>query len=139
MERDRGIEKGQQRKEKMHRVYKTKVCGLTIRCDVIRMGRDYAVTLQDEAAGHIGCTTLSAARPSLTGRGTSATTSVLNCIGHKDDVIARRFSEAAAVKSGGTAVCTCGIHMDGITEEQIREILAACEALKEEVLEDIFE
>lgn len=123
----------------MHKVYRTQVCGITIRCDVIRMGRDYAVTLQDEQAGHIGCTTLSAARPSLTGRGISATTSVLSCMGHKDEEIARRFSEATAVKAKASAVCTCGIHIDGITGEQIKEILAACERLKEDVLEGITE
>ncbi|MCD8007257.1 MAG: hypothetical protein LUF29_09930 [Oscillospiraceae bacterium] len=114
--------------------YERAVCGTTLCCDVIQMGKDYAVCLWDEKGGHIGSVCMSVARPSLTGNGISATTSVLNCIGHKEESIARSFSEAVAIRNNCTAVCSCGIHLDGITPEMISEIQEACEEIKKQII-----
>lgn len=121
----------------LNRHYEVPVCGITLLCDVIAMGRDYTICVRDDRCGHVGSAALSVSRPSLTGQGVSATTSVLNCLGHKDDAIACRFAEAVAVQQRCTAVCTCGVHIDGITPAQIREILAACEELQDRVLQDL--
>ncbi|MDO4274336.1 MAG: hypothetical protein Q4D16_11755 [Eubacteriales bacterium] len=120
-----------------YKTYEKAVCGIKLICDVILMGRDATLILRDNKSAHIGCTVLAIARPSLTGKGISATTSVINCIGHKDDVIARRFAEAAAIKTEATAVCTCGIHIDSLTENQIQLVLETCEELLLMVLEDM--
>lgn len=121
----------------LHKSYEKAVCGIKLLCDMVQMGKDLTLIVRDNKCAHIGCTVLSSARPSLTGRGVSTTTSVLNCMGHKDDVIARRFAEAAAVKARATVVCTCGVHIDSITEKQIHSVLEACEELLSMVLEDI--
>ncbi len=117
--------------------YARSACGTRIRAVVTRMGRDYTICVFDDKNGHIGSTAVSVARKSLTGEGISATTSVLNITGHKEEEIAREFSEAVAVKKNCTAVCTCGIHVDDINKEEIDEIRDACKSLCGELLCDL--
>lgn len=83
---------------------------------------------------HIGCTVLAEPRPSLTGDGSvSATASVLNVCGHKDEAICRLLAETVARRTGRVTVCAGGFHLDGITPEQIKEVSAAARALAEEL------
>lgn len=65
--------------------------------------------------------TLSIPRPSMnTEHGGSATTSVLNVVGHKDDEAARFVSHAISAALQKTVVVICGIHVDDITNEEIK-------------------
>ncbi|MCD7812865.1 MAG: hypothetical protein LUH20_02205 [Lachnospiraceae bacterium] len=117
--------------------YEKEACGITLLCDVIPMGRDYTICVRDAKGGHVGSTVMSIARQSLTGEGISATSSVLNRVGHKDDEVARMLAEAVAIQKNCTVVCTCGIHLDGITPDQIQEILDACGELEQMILADM--
>ncbi|MCC8044935.1 MAG: hypothetical protein LIP12_05485 [Clostridiales bacterium] len=117
--------------------YRKSVCGVTILCEVIPMGKDFTICVWDDRGGHVGSAVMSVARPSLTGHGTSTTTSVLNRPGHKDEEVARHLAETVAACMDCAVVCTCGIHLDGITPEQIRDILKACRELEEEIVEDL--
>lgn len=110
-------------------------CPLT--CQVIEMGRDYTVTVCGGTLPHIGSTVMAQARPSLTGKGISATSSVLNCMGHKDEAVARMFAEKIAMRGNCTVVCTCGIHLEAITKEQIAGVQESCSKLLDRILEDI--
>lgn len=107
---------------------------INLQCDVIPMGKDLTVLLYGGDIPHIGSTVLSIPRASLTGDGLSATSSVLNCLGHKDDVLARIFAERIAVRSNHTTVCICGIHVDGLSAEGIHAIYESCLLLLDEVL-----
>lgn len=83
---------------------------------------------------HIGCTVLAEPRPSLRGDGAaSATASVLNVCGHKDEAICRLVAETVARRTGRITVCTGGFHADGITPKQLGEVSAAARALAEEL------
>ena len=62
------------------------------------------------------------------------TSSVFNGIGHKDEYVARKFAEAAAEKFVCTAVCSCGIHIDGATPAQLQEVSAVCDKLLKQVI-----
>ena len=94
------------------------------------IGKDLLITVRGGTKPHIGCCVLSEPRPSLSGDGTvSATSSVLNCIGHKDEALCRYFAEKAAAAHGCTAVCTGGFHVDVITKEQIEELMRAAEEI----------
>lgn len=131
-----GAERGVRVKEvKGYEACAGSVCPLT--CHAIRMGRDYTVTVCGGTLPHIGSTVMAQARPSLTGEGISATSSVLNCLGHKEEAIARMFAEKIAVQGNCTAVCTCGIHLDAITKEQLAEVEESCSRLLDRILEDI--
>ena len=107
---------------------------INIHCDVIPMGEDLTVLLYGGDIPHIGSTVLSIPRASLTGDGLSATSSVLNCLGHKDDVLARVFAEKIAARSNHTTVCICGIHVDGLSDQGIKAIYDGCLLLLDEVL-----
>lgn len=119
------------------RQYHVRACGLTIHCQVVPMGRDYTICIWSGQGGHVGSAAMAVARPSLTGTGRSATTSVLNALGHKDDAVAGRIAAAVAKQCGCTAVCTCGIHADGLTPTGIQEILDACGELEKMLLRDL--
>lgn len=105
-----------------------------ITMEVRMIGEDCSITLYGGEKPHIGCTVLAVPRPSLTGSGKiSVTSSVINVTGHKDEEICRYAAERIAGKKNAVTVCTGGFHMDGITEEQIREVILAVRALLDEV------
>lgn len=108
--------------------------GREICCSVISMGKDLTVCVSGGDTPHIGSVVMSVARPGLTGEGTGVTSSVLNGMGHKDEYVARKFAEALAKKDNCTVVCTCGIHIDGITEAQLKEVSECCNRLLEKLM-----
>ncbi|MCC8090967.1 MAG: hypothetical protein LUC21_07540 [Oscillospiraceae bacterium] len=88
------------------------------------------VHLEGGEAPHIGCTVLALPRPSLRGDGTvSATSSVLNVTGHKDEAICRPLAEQVCRRLNRVTVCTGGFHIDGIASAQIQTLTAAIQAL----------
>ena len=94
------------------------------------LGEDYFLCVQGGDRPHIGCTVQAVPRPSLTGDGSKgATSSVLNLTGHKDEAICRMLAEEFCKRLGVVVVCTGGFHVDGITGEQIREVMRAAEEL----------
>ncbi len=110
--------------------------GYPVSCQAVSMGQDYTICVWGGDTPHVGSVVMSVARPSLTGEGTGVTSSVINGMGHKDEYVARKFAEAAAVKYNCTVVCTCGIHIDNITKEQLKETADACDRLLARLLEE---
>ena len=108
--------------------------GLPVFAQLVQMGKDCTICIWGGDTPHVGSVVMSTARPSLTGSGVGVTSSVLNGIGHKDEYVARKFAEAAAEKFVCTAVCSCGIHIDGITQAQLQEVSVVCDKLlKQEI------
>ncbi len=88
------------------------------------IGDDLMISVWGGTKPHIGSISVSVPRPGLKdGTGMSSTTSVINLIGHKDEVVARKFSEQLAAKFDKNAIATAGIHIDDITENQINIIM----------------
>lgn len=103
----------------------------TLEIETERIGEDLLVTAAGGEKPHIGCCVLGVPRPSLTGDGTvSATLSVLNVTGHMDDALCRILAEKAVRTFGCVCVCTGGFHVDGITKEEIEELLASVRAFR---------
>jgi gallate decarboxylase subunit D len=93
---------------------------IKINLKAIPVGEDLCIIISGGDAPHIGCVTLSIPRPSLSDPNiNSATTSVFNLIGHKDDEAARYVSHTLSSKLNKNIVVTCGIHVDNITTEEI--------------------
>ena len=65
----------------------------------------------------------------------SATVSVLNLTGHKDEEICRYVAETITKETGAVTLCTGGFHVDGITTEQIEELRTVIREMTEEFLE----
>ena len=98
----------------------------TITIATYSIGADILITVKGGDQPHIGTAVLAVPRPSLTGdESVSATSSVLNVTGHKDEVICRMLAEKASKKYKATAVCTGGFHMDNMSAEQIEEVVSA--------------
>ena len=110
--------------------------GLPVFAQLVQMGKDCTICVWGGDTPHVGSVVMSTARPSLTGSGVGVTSSVLNGIGHKDEYVARKFAEAAAEKFVCTAVCSCGIHIDGITPTQLQEVSVVCDKLLKQVIWD---
>ena len=94
------------------------------------IGNDLLVCIKGGDLPHIGTGVLCVPRPSLSGNGAqSATSSVLNLPGHKDEFICRKVGEMLCSRLNMVVFCTGGFHVDGITKEQIRKVLSAADAL----------
>ena len=93
---------------------------IKINVHAVAIGEDLCVIISGGDSPHIGCVTLSVPRPRLADSAVmSATTSVLNLIGHKDDEAAKYVSHTLAAKLNKNVVVTCGIHVDQITPAEI--------------------
>ncbi|MDF2699804.1 MAG: hypothetical protein K0Q49_1360 [Haloplasmataceae bacterium] len=101
------------------------------------IGDDLCINIFGGDTPHIGCITLSVPRPSLSNANmTSATTSVLNLTGHKDDEAARYVSHTLAAKLNKNVVVTCGIHVDQITVDEIKMITELLKQLTDQVISE---
>lgn len=108
---------------------------LRVEAVAVVAGRDLVVTIFGGSGPHVGAVALAQARPSLTGSGeTSATSSVLTLLGHKDDVVAREAADKLAAALGCTVVVTAGLHVDQAGEAEIATLATAAGECVEELL-----
>ena len=99
------------------------------------VGEDILVCLQGGERPHLGCVVQTEPRESLTGDGSvSATSSVLNYLGHKDEVVCRYVAEKISRELKRRVVCTGGFHKDGINVDEIREVQMAVEVVTEKLV-----
>ena len=109
---------------------------IRISMKAITVGEDLCVIICGGDSPHIGCVTLSVPRASLQDpAAVSATTSVLNVIGHKDDEAARYVSYVLSSKMNKNVVVTCGIHVDGITNEEIKITIEFLKSLTDRLIQ----
>ena len=88
------------------------------------IGDDIAVWVSGGDRPHIGSVVQAVPRMSLTGDGSrSATSSVLNLTGHKDEFLCRELAETICAATGRVTVCTGGFHCDGMTKKKIAEVV----------------
>ena len=109
-----------------------RVAGSALQVSAAKIGEDIVLCVSGGTKPHIGCVVQAVPRLSLSGDGTqSATASVLNLTGHKDEFLCRKLAEIVCSRLGVTVVCTGGFHLDGMTDGQIRELLAVTEDIGE--------
>ena len=100
--------------------------GIALRVSFERLGRDLSVTVTGGDRPHIGSVAVAVPRPSLTGNGTlSATVSVMNMTGHKDDAVSVPLAKALAAHFNGTVCVSAGIHFDAVTERETEAVIGA--------------
>ena len=101
---------------------------------------DVVIELTGGDHPHIGAVALAQLRPSLKNPNeVSGTTSVLTCLGHQEDDLARGMASRIAKQAKMNTVVICGIHLDDISEEEIRDVLTGAALLEDEVLRWIAE
>ena len=103
---------------------------------VKNLGPDLLVAVWGGTHPHIGAVALALPRPSLRDKKkTSATSSVLTLLGHKEDGTAKTVSEALAAALKKNVVVTVGIHWDNLQAEEIQGILKLTERLTRKIIE----
>ena len=106
------------------KITKKEIAGISLEIREECIGEDIVLMLSGGERPHIGCVIQAVPRPSLTGDGKiSVTSSILNLTGHKDEFLCRSLAEKRCKETGKVVVCTGGVHIDHITEEQIKELL----------------
>ena len=101
---------------------------------VMKIGKDFNIVFSGGEREHIGCTVLSVPRQSLSDeKKLSATSSVINITGHKDEYICRYIGESFAKKYNGRVVCSGGFHVDNILKNQIEELKNSVRELIEKI------
>lgn len=110
--------------------------GIKLECIAVKMGKDLSLILTGGDA-HLGSTALAIPRLSLNGGKLSATASILNVTGHKDGVLAEHYASTAAAQLGCRCVCSCGIHIEQATSQQLAEIQKLADELLNQVLTDL--
>ena len=63
-----------------------------------------------------------------------ASTSVITRLGHKDDAIAQKAAYLISRRTKRPSCVIAGVHLDDITEEEIRQFLANANSLVEDLL-----
>ena len=94
------------------------------------IGKDILISVWGGSKPHIGSVAVALPRPSLEDpRKTSATSSIFNFTGHKDEVIAKMFSERIAAALKRNTITTAGIHVNNLKKGDLEKIIVNCETL----------
>ena len=119
------------------KTYTLKKLDIEFNIIINEIGNDLSVIIYGGDMPHIGCVTLSQPRPSIQNEGViSSTTSIINIIGHKDDVIARYVSEKLSSSLNKNVAVSCGIHVDNIKDCEIDAIIAMTKELTKFIISD---
>lgn len=87
---------------------------------------------------HVGAIGLGVPRPSLLDASqTSATSSVLTILGHKDDELAKPLAESLSRRLGRLTVVVAGVHFGGLQEAGIQNILEVCRRLADGIVAEM--
>ena len=107
------------------------VLGWPICVDLFPAGDNWLVRITGGCAPHIGSVSVGSLE-----NGEVVLRSILLPT-HRDDVVGNRFAQALARHLQTTVCVTCGIHYDAPGKEGLQEIVACCEALLQELLEQL--
>jgi gallate decarboxylase subunit D len=107
----------------------------TIQALVQEIGNDLLVAIWGGTRPHIGAVGVALPRPSLEDpRKWSATSSNFTFQGHKEDLLAKQFSERISAALRRNVVVTAGIHWDGLDASGIQTIQRLSAELAERVV-----
>lgn len=93
---------------------------LHLRLTALFLGQDLCVTLSGGDRPHIGAVALGQS---------GAAASVISLPGHREDALARRLTQELAAETQATVCLACGIHLDNIRPEEIRDALELADGL----------
>ncbi len=103
------------------------------------IGNSLLVAVWGGERPHIGAVSVAQPRPSLKDPTlTSATSSVICLLGHKEDDLAKTVSDILASVLNTDVVVTAGIHWDNLDEKGIAQVTQNAEILVDLILGRIF-
>jgi hypothetical protein len=99
------------------------------------VGDDLVISIWGGNKPHVGTVAIALPRPSLKEpERVSSTSSVFTLLGHKEDLIAKEFSEKLSSALNRVVVVTVGIHQDRIDEKGIEKFINNCDKAFGQVL-----
>jgi hypothetical protein len=99
------------------------------------VGDDLVISIWGGNKPHVGTVAVALPRQSLREpEKVSSTSSVFTLLGHKEDVIAKEFSEKLSSALNRVVVVTVGIHQDRIDEKGIQKFIDNCDKAFGQVL-----
>ena len=108
----------------------------TVFAEAVKIGNDYLVYVWGGEAPHIGAVAAAQPPPSLMDPAqTSASSSVLTYLGHKEDIVAKQVAEDLSSALDENVVVTAGIHWDNIEKTGIEKIVSGCREVTEALIE----
>jgi len=118
--------------------YTKKLGAYEITMDVSNIGNDLMMSIYGGDVAHIGAVALAFWSP-LVHEQERMTTTVMNLTvpGHKEDELTRLIALDLARKTNKTVVVTMGIHIDGISHNEIAHVTEITWALVNDYLESI--
>ncbi len=109
--------------------FESKIDNFTIKTSIIEIEKDIVIIIGG-GKSHIGAVGISFPTASIIEKEkTTTTTSIITLPGHKDDIIAKIFSEKLSKALNRNVVAIAGIHFDNITKEEIDKIVKCSENL----------
>lgn len=114
-----------------------KVLNKLICCQVIKMGEDLQVCVYGGERSHIGSVVI--ASPYQKDKRIHITCSTVTLPAHKDDLVAKLFASRLSQEMNIVVCCSCGIHYDKATKQQLDEIVEGCKELLEIVVKNLKE
>lgn len=92
------------------------------------IGNDLVISLWGGNRPHVGTVAIALPRQSLKDpEKVSSTSSLFTLLGHKEDIIAKAFSEKLSSALNRVVVVTVGIHQDRIDERGIEKFIKNCD------------
>lgn len=113
----------------MNNIIKRDVLGRTIEARLTWQGKDLLVTVTGGDAAHIGSVSL---RRMCSGE---PRIEKILLPAHRDDVIGDKFAQALAQRLNTTVCVVSGIHFDGVSKQDIAEIVQASDEMLVRILE----
>ena len=102
---------------------------------VQEVGQDLLISIWGGTRPHIGAIGIASPRSSLKDpKKWSATSSNFTFLGHKEDIMVKKFSEKLASRLRRNVVVTMGFHWDGITSQEIKTIQNLTQKLSDQIL-----
>lgn len=105
------------------------IFGYPITVTALPAGRDWNVTVLGGCAPHVGSVSLAEYKNG------ALTLRMLLREGHKDQVVGDRFARRLAEQGQCTVCVSCGIHFDGPTRAELKQIVACAEGLLDKLCE----
>ena len=103
--------------------------------EVYAQGKDLLIRCFGGSRPHIGAIAIAIPHLSLADPArNSATASVYALTGHKDDIVASSMAKTIAAASNKLVVVVAGIHIEGITKEEIQKLLEMMDYIGQEII-----
>lgn len=122
----------------MNLIVTTKQGGYDLVAEVTLIGNDILVSIYGGDTPHIGAVAAAQSRPSLKkGEKSSASTSVLCFLGHKEDELAKYVANSLASACNTNVVVCAGAHWDGISQNGIKAVMENSQILTVKLIKEI--